>query len=247
MTDIQATPAPWELKGRSWASLVSSLAATSSFPAGWSSAYQAEALSSGGEFIGGFGVIQVISYSESPVVDLCPGRWKYSDGTKAFRITQIYVSTKESVMNGRKNWNIPKHIAGFDITTRSDGVTDISVGLPGASSPFFKASFKPITILSSLAIPTSTTLLKNFFALMQPPLPAGEESEEVATDQWAALTPVLKGSTSLRTLVPGLNGKVGDGIGFPAVVPWSIGFAMENLKMDFGVPTMHDAIKFKTS
>jgi len=247
MTDIQVAPAPWKLKGRSWAFLVSPLSSTSSFPAGWSSAFQADALSSGGEFIGGLGIVQIVSYSESPIgpydeLIYVPGRWKYSDGTKAFRITQIYVSTKESTMNGRKNWNIPKQVASFDIKTRSSGATDISVSLPGALSPFFKASVHSIPVLSSLSIPTSTSLLGKYFGLMQPPLPAGPESEEVATTQWASLTPVLKGSASLRKLVPELDGKVGDGAGFPAVVPWSIGFTMENLDMEFGVATMHDGV-----
>jgi hypothetical protein len=52
-----------------------------------------------------------------------PGRWKYADGSVAFRITRIYVSSKESTENGeriptksqrethdkagRRNWNIP--------------------------------------------------------------------------------------------------------------------------------------------
>jgi hypothetical protein len=77
---------------------------------------------------------------------------------------------------------------------------------------------------------------------MHPPLPAGEQSEEVATSQWASMTPIGKGSASIRMLVPELNGKVGDGAGFPAVVPWSIGFVLENLDVVFGVPTMHDTV-----
>lgn len=159
---------------------------------------------------------------------------------------------------GRKNWNIPsrqgssvlcldincstEQVASFDIKTLVDGTTEISVSHPGASTPFFKASVKSIPVISSLSIRSSTSILGKYFTLIQPPLPAGDESEEVATSQWASLTPVLAGSTSLRTMTPGLAGKVGDGAGFPAVAPWSIAFAMENLDMEFGTPTLHDAI-----
>jgi len=31
-------------------------------------------------------------------------------------------------------------------------------------------------------------------------------------------------------------------VGFPAVVPWSIGFTMQNLDMNFGVSTMYDSV-----
>ncbi|KAJ7485614.1 hypothetical protein FB451DRAFT_1554492 [Mycena latifolia] len=247
MPDLQVVLAPWKLKGRSWVFPVSPLSATSSFPAGWSAPYQADTLSSGGKFIGGLGIVQVVSYSESPVgpydeLVYVPGRWKYSDGTKAWRITQIYVSSKDSTLNGRKNWNIPKHVANIDISTASDGTTTISANHPGTSAPFFKASTKSISVLSSLSIYSSTSLLGKFFTLVQPPLPAGEKPEDVATSQWATLTPVLKGSTSLRTMTPGLAGKVGDGVGFPAVAPWSIAFSMDDLDIDFGTPVMQDAV-----
>ncbi|KAJ7634945.1 hypothetical protein FB45DRAFT_478174 [Roridomyces roridus] len=248
MTDIPIAPAPWNLKGRSWIFPVSPLSAKTSFPAGWCSPFQAEALASGGEFIGGLGLIQVVSYSDSPVgpydeLIYVPGRWKYPNGSKGFRITQIYVSSKASTLNGRKNWNIPKQVANFEINTSSDGTTNISVSHTGSSTPFFQASVQPITLLSSLAIRSSTSILGSYFSLMQPPLPAGTEPEVVETTEWASLTPVLRGATSLRKATPGLSsGKVGDGLGFPAVAPWSVAFLMEDLDIEFGVPTMQKEI-----
>ncbi|KAF7316258.1 hypothetical protein MIND_00144400 [Mycena indigotica] len=253
MSDIQLAPAPWKLKGRSWVFPVSGLKDNTSFPAGWATEYQAEALSSGGEFIGGLGTVQVVSYSESPVgpydeLIYVPGRWKYANGTKAFRVTQIYVSSKESTLNGRRNWNIPKHVAKFSITTDASQTTNIAVTHPNASAPFFKASVRRIPVLSSLSAPASTTLLGSYFSLMQPPLPAGPNPEDVATDKWASLTPTLRGSTSIHRVVPELEsgtnaGKVvGDGQGFPAIVPWSTAFMMDHLVVDFGVPTFHGSI-----
>lgn len=47
------------LKGRSWMFVLSGLSTTSSFPAGFSVPFQAEALTAGGEFIGGQGMVQV--------------------------------------------------------------------------------------------------------------------------------------------------------------------------------------------
>lgn len=78
---------------------------------------------------------------------------------------------------------------------------------------------------------------------MQPPLPQGEKPEEVGTDKWAALTPVLKGSVKVVTLVPGFEDKsVGDGVSFPKVKPWSIACVMEHADLDFGVPTCFDEV-----
>ncbi|KAJ7104470.1 hypothetical protein B0H15DRAFT_767061 [Mycena belliarum] len=248
---VDPVQSPWKLKGRSWIFPLAPLSKVSSFPAGWSTPYQAEALSTGGTFIGGIGQVQIVSYSESPVGEreiiddelmYVPGRWKYSDGTKAWRITQIYVSTRVSIMNGRKNWNIPKHLADFDISTTSDGTTTISVSHPGTSVPFFKASTKKIPVVSSLSIHSSTSVFGKYFGLVQPPLPVGEVPENVGTSQWAALTPILRGSTSLRTMTPGLAGKAGDGVGFPAVAPWPIAVSMENLDVEFGEAVMQDGV-----
>ncbi|KAK7044534.1 hypothetical protein R3P38DRAFT_3176784 [Favolaschia claudopus] len=245
---LRDAPAPWKLKGRTWAFLVSPSGSATSFPAGWSDPIEVDALATGGEFIGGVGVVQIVSYDESPVgpyneLIYVPGRWKYSDGTKAFRITRIYVSTKESTMNGRRNWNTPKHLAKFDIKTNpSDGSVDISVSHPNAASPFFQASVQRVLGLSALSIPTSTSFLGQYFSLMQPPLPVGTDPEEVATEQWAYLTPILKGSASVRKLIPKMNNRIGDGVGFPALIPWTWGFAMDRVEMDFGRATMYDAV-----
>jgi len=147
-------------------------------------------------------------------------------------------------MNGRKNWNIPKHVANFDIQTSPDGMaTSISVTHPGSSSPFFKASVKPNSVLSSLAAPITTTFLGPYYSLMQPPLPAGPSPEDVDTETWAGLIPVMRGTASLRKLIPGLEErKVGDGKGFPALMPWTTALFVDNFDMEFGLPTFYDKV-----
>ncbi|CAK5274820.1 unnamed protein product [Mycena citricolor] len=237
MEEIMKASAPWKLKGKSWTFLISSLDPKANFPAGWSEEFQADALSQGGEFIGGLGSVMVVSYAESPVgpyneLIYIPGRFKYSDGSKSFRITRIYVSTKESTLNGRRNWNIPKLTADFVIDTSADGSTDIAVSQPGCTTPFFQATVRPIPVLSSLSIPSSTAILGQLLNLMQPPLPAGKNPEDVGTEQWANLTPALRGSLSVRKLIPV---KIGDGASYPQVKPWSLALVTDNLELDFGL------------
>ncbi|TFK38138.1 hypothetical protein BDQ12DRAFT_723499 [Crucibulum laeve] len=243
MSGIQAAPAPWKLSGRSWMFVLSPLAKNASFPAGFSASHDAEVMTAGGEFTAGMGLIQVISYTESPVgpydeLLYIPGMWKYADGKTGYRITRIYVSTKESTKNGRRNWNIPKQVANFDYTPAANGVMNFSVTLPGSSTPFFKASIKHIPLLSLLSLPST-----NDGVLIQPPLPAGDKPEEVSTKQWTMLHSIMKGSVRLVRVLPGFeDGKVGDGVSFPAVQPWGVGTSMQRLDLDFGVSTFFDSL-----
>ena len=71
-----------------------------------------------GNYVGGLGFAQIIRYSESPVgtydeLAILPGFFSRvgHDGqrTKDSRITGIWVSQEATLMNGRKNWNIPKY------------------------------------------------------------------------------------------------------------------------------------------
>lgn len=77
---------------------------------------------------------------------------------------------------------------------------------------------------------------------MQPPLPVGEKSEEVGTSQWAGLTPVMTGTSRIMSVTPLLDGKAGDGVGYPAVAPWTLGAYTEPLALDFGVATFSKSV-----
>lgn len=81
---------------------------------------------------------------------------------------------------------------------------------------------------------------------MQPPLPKNpspEHPEEVGTSKWAATAPTLKGYVKAAKLVAGFDeGAVGDGIDFPKVKPQSIGVAMSDVDIDFGVPEWFDEV-----
>ncbi|KAH8836016.1 hypothetical protein DL96DRAFT_1455222, partial [Flagelloscypha sp. PMI_526] len=214
------------------------LNSASNLPAGWAVEFQQDALTKG-EWVGGIGGIQIISYSQTPVDDeliYLPGKFKNPDGTFGNRIGRIYVSSKASVINGRRNWNIPKQLADFKIEKQQDDSWKIEVAHPGSSTPFFKASMKPIPVLSLVRVPSSTSWFGSFFALSCPPIPKGEDPLEVGTDKWATLTPLLKGKASLVRFIPGLpSGKSGDGKGYPNVSPYGVGVALEEVVIDFPV------------
>ncbi|KAK7462956.1 hypothetical protein VKT23_007537 [Stygiomarasmius scandens] len=256
MTSLQIAPAPWKLKGRSWGFILPALKKDTSFPSGWAAPFQADVLGSTGEFIGGIGMVMLVQYTESPVgpydeLIYVPGRWKYPDGSVCARITRIYVSSNASTENGRRNWNIPKTTADFSyIKDPKTNVWDLSVrpvGSDETTPPFFHIAVHRIPILSSIRMPVTVSssggLVGNFIRLCQPPLPQGDMPEEVATDKWSRLIPGATGKMSLGRAICKIGGDkktAGDGKGFPAVVPWSIGTCLEDVTLDFGIPEWFD-------
>lgn len=70
-----------------------------------------------GKSLGGFGFIMLVDYESSNVgpygeLLFIPGKFKYKE-KRLYSITKIYVSTLDSVVNGRNNWGIPKEKADF--------------------------------------------------------------------------------------------------------------------------------------
>jgi hypothetical protein len=68
-------------------------------------------------FAGGLGAVMIIDYAKSnagPYGELLfiPGKFLFR-GKKLSCITKIYVSTRESIINGWENWAIPKEQADF--------------------------------------------------------------------------------------------------------------------------------------
>ncbi|KAI8635450.1 hypothetical protein F5Y19DRAFT_407830 [Xylariaceae sp. FL1651] len=167
-----------------------------------------------GEHQGGISQFQVIRYTESPVgpydeLIVCPGYFKYEKEEggrrktkKNARISRIYVSQKYTCWNGRTNWNIPKHLARFEWEDLVDGATRVRVyphDTTGDASeshpsdvPLFQATFKPMRWAPSF--PFSLSWLQNLgfdLSLVQPPLPAGQGSQDelAGTDRWCKIIP----------------------------------------------------------
>lgn len=111
---------------------------------------------------GGLGALMIIDYTASdagPYSELLfiPGK-VHVNGGRWHRITKIYVSTMVSVLNGRKNWEIPKEPAQFHFS-RKDNLERIEV--VSGSETFFQTEIK----VAGPRFPVSTKLLP--FPLMQ--------------------------------------------------------------------------------
>ncbi|KAJ3746781.1 hypothetical protein DFH05DRAFT_1458992 [Lentinula detonsa] len=248
---ILLAPAPWQLKARMWHFLVSPLKANTIngksnavFPAGWAAPFQAEPLAEGDFVTGHPGVIMLVQYTESPVgpydeliyiagkfsMHKEPNSNETNKAETGFRITRIYVSTKESAANGRRNWNIAKELADFKYTRHSDGSWDLAVfpsnplisetletpaEVRRPNIPFFHISIHPIPMLGSLCIPINFNILGSYFRLLNPPIPNGPPGSSPALvksntnsdgsikePKWAALVPGIKGKMRLVTYKP---------------------------------------------
>jgi len=80
---------------------------------------------------GWIGTVMLVDYATSPVgpyqeLLFIPGLFRFGNIT-SFSISKIYVSSNDSVWNGRQNWGIPKELADFSFVTNSDGSQTISV------------------------------------------------------------------------------------------------------------------------
>ena len=123
---------------------------------------------------------------------------------KDLRITGIWVSSEASTMNGRQNWNVPKHVARFAFTPvpGQKGVTKVEVfpatPAPGEREsevrPFFTAVFHTISYLPRMPFNSKWMGMLGFGShILQPPLPEGKNKVvEVGTGDWKRSWPGLK-------------------------------------------------------
>lgn len=80
-----------------------------------------------------FGSVMLVNYNKSnagPYGELLfiPGKFKFNN-QRLDTISKIYVSTMESVVNGRNNWGIPKERADFKFTNIGSNKENIVVSL----------------------------------------------------------------------------------------------------------------------
>lgn len=84
-----------------------------------------------GSFAGGFGSVMLVDYADSNVgpygeMLFIPGKFRHEE-RKLHTISQIYVSSMDSVVNGRENWGIPKQLADFRFEELGAGQERITV------------------------------------------------------------------------------------------------------------------------
>ena len=109
---------------------------------------------------GWIGTVMLVDYATSPVgpyqeLLFIPGLFRFGH-TTSFSISKIYVSTTDSVWNGRRNWGIPKELADFSFVANSDGSQTISVC--SSDQPVLSLRAKPW----GLRFPISTKLMPGF-------------------------------------------------------------------------------------
>ncbi|KAH8925766.1 hypothetical protein BT69DRAFT_1260053 [Atractiella rhizophila] len=213
---LQVAPAPWALKCSSVYMIMTSYVSLPSSTALRAGAFHPseEAALKPEDLKGGPGGVLIIRYAESPVgpydeLMYIPGFFQTPERKKKLRITRIYVSTAASTFSGRKNWNIPKHVANFSFNKTARG-TQISVSEPHASTPFFSAVVAPIPLLPSIPFSTSLVAPVLDLELVQPPLPKGVKEEEADTEEWKGTAFRMKGWLGLAKV----KDCAGDGLGW---------------------------------
>ncbi|KAK4214786.1 hypothetical protein QBC37DRAFT_283000 [Rhypophila decipiens] len=200
-------PAPWKTKATAYIIPIWTNSSTASNlpPMAYSPLEAASPFASSayGKPQRSMGMIQLVRYHETPAgpydeMVLVPGLFSYPvektdkngnsvKGTKtARRITRIYVSQKHTAWNGRRNWNIPKHLARFDWSENSPspGLTTVKVyphdtSVPynpsedtPSKEPFFSCTLQSVKYVPSFPFRSSWLRYTGFdMNLVQPPVP----------------------------------------------------------------------------
>lgn len=112
LPDVPRAPAPWALQGAGWILLMELPEAVRQ-----DTRHVPQPLR--GLPLDGPSIVMFVDYADSPAgpyreLLYIPGRVQFPDGRRAWSVTRIYVSSWDSVVNGRSNWGIPKDRADFD-------------------------------------------------------------------------------------------------------------------------------------
>jgi hypothetical protein len=113
-----------------------------------------------------------------------------------------------SQLLGRKNWNIPKHLASFTFIKLPSGSTQLTLSNPNSSTTFLKVNLTPFKYIP--AIPFSTNSAKYVgldLRLAQPPLPSGSETKDVSKSGEEEGEEFLCGTEEWKVAMPEIWGK----------------------------------------
>ncbi|WP_304223213.1 acetoacetate decarboxylase family protein [Gracilinema caldarium] len=159
MSDIPVIPAPWDLKGRGFIILYRFTKEEIVQDPFLSDHFKAN-------FAGGFGSLMAVDYETSnagPYQELLfiPGAFRFY-GKKLQHISRIFVSTDESVVNGRRNWAIPKERANFVFQPLEKDREEILVEHNGDS--VFRGTFRikgPVFPVNTIVFPYRLVQVQN--------------------------------------------------------------------------------------
>jgi len=206
-------PAPWQLHGRAYAFALKTGHTQRTAQAGTPTAL--------GEPRGARSILMFVEYSHSDVgpyqeLLFIPGHYRFPDGRRYNSIGRIYVSSQDSVDNGRRNWGIPKDRADFEVD-RTDAGDQVTVAVDGR--PFCRlllAHGGPALPVSSAWAPQKAVTLA-----------------QLRDGNMFRYTPTAKGRLQLARL----KHFWADGEHFPALQPgnWALGGYMPAFDMTFPV------------
>ncbi len=126
-SEFPAVPAPWTLQGRG-------LIVLARMPAALLDQHNFLPDTLKGSRRGQLGAMMFVDYASSPVgpyqeLLFVPGTVLFGQ-RRCRTISRIFVSTMESVVNGRRNWGIPKDLCQFKVQENPDsGVISVDISL----------------------------------------------------------------------------------------------------------------------
>lgn len=134
LPQVPLLPAPWSLAGNAWI-LVLRLRAGSAAR----DAFLPAPLAGRGRHR--HSLLMFVDYAQAdcgPYQELMfiPGAFPFGDGRRHLTISRILVSSWESVVNGRRNWGIPKDRADFRVQYGVDGTREDHIELRDTDGTF---------------------------------------------------------------------------------------------------------------
>ena len=222
-----------------------------------------------GVWKGGLAMIQLLRYSSTPVgpydeMILLPGKFDVPGGHGSYnRITRIYVSQRDTTYNGRtlnslqsisanmlhqgrKNWNIPKHIARFKYTgdfSSPPFTVQLYPEDPTINEPFFTASVQHLGFWTP-TFPFSGKFLARLGLssdMVQPPLPEGEPKDVLCgTDAWYKSTAGIYSPKAKLVWIdlkqPGKDEGSDRENWWPGIRRWHVGIWLQDAQLDLDEP-----------
>ncbi len=196
----QRAPAPWNLEGEGYV-ILSSVSKSANLQNG----FIQESMKS--RFRRSFGMVMLVDYHTSPVgpykeLLYMPGTFEFDDGQTHASISKIFVSSLASVINGRRNWGIPKELADFSVEQNSGSQETITVSQSSqVIAKFTLASQGP-------KFPLSTKLIPIFFMTLGQSLEGKTYTFAPSGRGWAQHAKVIDADSDPE-FFPGLSlGKV---------------------------------------
>ncbi len=127
---VTDAPAPWELVGRGYIAML-----RFSPDSKVQDSFLLPSLA-GKRGKSPYGWLMFVDYQSSDVgpyheLLFIPGSFPFEDGQRHLSISRIFVSSMDSVVNGQRNWGIPKDVADFDVRYGDNGIDRVAVSKNG--------------------------------------------------------------------------------------------------------------------